>query len=358
MADQADDSEKTEDPSHKKLEDAHKKGDVAKSQEVGTWFVLVGSGIAVAVFSQTIAIELSSELKGYFEHAHLIRVEDQGAVRIGKQISTIFFGILILPMLSIAMMGLAGNLVQHRLVWSFDPVKPKFSKISPKSGFKRLFSKDSLINFLKGLIKLGIVSGLMFGILYPERDVLDTLVSLDISNLLPLVRVLALKLFAGVIGVMTIIAGVDFLYQKNKWFEKQKMTVKEVKDEFKQMEGDPIIKAKLRQIRQEKGRQRMMANVPDASLVLVNPTHYSIALKYETGMNAPVCIAKGIDGIALKIREVAREHDIPVIENPSLTRALYATVEIDDQVPEEHFKAVAEIIGFVMKMSKKGSWRS
>lgn len=358
MADQADDSEKTEDPSHKKLEDAHKKGDVAKSQEVSTWFVLVGSGIAVAVFSQTIAIELSSELKGYFEHAHLIRVEDQGAVRIGRQIATIFFGILILPMLSIAMMGLAGNLVQHRLVWSFDPVKPKFSKVSPISGFKRLFSKDSLINFLKGLIKLGIVSGLMFGILYPERDVLDTLVSLDISNLLPLVRVLALKLFAGVIAVMTIIAGMDFLYQKNKWFEKQKMTVKEVKDEFKQMEGDPIIKAKLRQIRQEKGRQRMMANVPDASLVLVNPTHYSVALKYEMGMNAPVCIAKGIDGIALKIREVAREHDIPVIENPSLTRALYATVEIDDQVPEEHFKAVAEIIGFVMKMSKKGSWRS
>ncbi|MEN0088518.1 MAG: EscU/YscU/HrcU family type III secretion system export apparatus switch protein, partial [Pseudomonadota bacterium] len=148
------------------------------------------------------------------------------------------------------------------------------------------------------------------------------------------------------------------MWQKHKWFEKQKMTVQEVKDEYKQAEGDPAVKAKIRQLRMERGRKRMMAAVPEASVIVTNPTHFSVALKYERGMGAPVCLAKGIDDTALRIREIAKDSDIPIVENPPLARALYATTEVDDEVPEEHFKAVAEVIGFVFRLKQRPGWQS
>ncbi len=145
-------------------------------------------------------------------------------------------------------------------------------------------------------------------------------------------------------------AAADYLFQYRQWYERQKMSVRELKEEFKQTEGDPAIKAKIRQLRQNRARKRMMAAVPKASVIITNPTHYAIALQYDRGMNAPVCLAKGIDNIALKIREVAAEHNIPVVENPPLARALHATVEIDQEVPPEHYRAVAEVIGYVMRL--------
>ena len=157
---------------------------------------------------------------------------------------------------------------------------------------------------------------------------------------------------------MTVVAGADFLYQRNKWFKKQRMSLREVKEEYKQTEGDPQIKGKIRQLRMERSRKRMMAAVPQATVVVTNPTHYAVALKYEDGMGAPQCLAKGMDAVALKIREVAKENDIPIVENPPLARALYATVDIDQLVPEDHYKAVAEVIGFVYRMRKKASWRA
>ena len=152
---------------------------------------------------------------------------------------------------------------------------------------------------------------------------------------------------------MTVLAAADYLYQRHRWHEKQKMSLKEIKEEFKQQEGDPHVKSKLRQIRLERSRKRMMAAVPQASVVLTNPTHYSVALKYEMGMGAPICVAKGVDQTAMRIREIAREHDVPIIQNPPLTRALYATVDIDGEVPEEHYKAVAEVIGYIMKLKNR-----
>ncbi len=151
----------------------------------------------------------------------------------------------------------------------------------------------------------------------------------------------------------TVVAMVDYAYQRQQWWNKLKMTMQEVKDEYKQQEGDPMVKAKIRQIRMERGRKRMMAAVPEASVVITNPTHYAVALKYETGMPAPVCVAKGIDALALKIREIAGDHEIPMVENPPLARALHAVVEIDQEIPTEHYKAVAEVIGFVMRKGVK-----
>ncbi len=144
----------------------------------------------------------------------------------------------------------------------------------------------------------------------------------------------------------------DYLFQYRQWFERQKMSLREMKEEFKQTEGDPLVKGKIRQLRQARMRKRMMAAVPKASVIITNPTHYAIALQYERGMEAPICVAKGVDTIALKIREVAGEHKIPIVENPPLARALHATVEIDEEIPAEHYKAVAEVIGYVMKLRR------
>lgn len=356
MAEQNDDAEKSEEPTQKRLDDAHKKGDVAKSQEVSAWFSMMGTGLVVAVIGGYIASGMAANLKGFFEHAHQLSIDGGVLGRLWSDVGYTLLGFLILPMLALLAMAIFGNLVQHKFVFSTEPMKPKLSKVSPASGFKRLFSGESLVNFVKGLLKLSIVTVLLLLILYPQRDKLDVIIGLDPSQLLPMVQDLALQLVIGVIVVMTVVAVADYLYQRNKWYEKQKMSIREIKEEYKQQEGDPTVKAKLRQLRMERSRKRMMAAVPDASVVLTNPTHYSVALKYDDGMGAPICVAKGVDASALRIREIAKEHDVPIVQNPPLTRALYATVDIEEEVPEEHYKAVAEVIGYIMKLKNRKSW--
>jgi flagellar biosynthetic protein FlhB len=169
---------------------------------------------------------------------------------------------------------------------------------------------------------------------------------------MPFTKVLSLELMAAVVAVLAIIAAADYLFQYRQWYERQKMSLREMKDEYKDTEGDPKIKAKIRQLRQNRMKKRMMAAVPESTVVITNPTHFAIALKYERGMNAPLCVAKGKDLIALKMREVATEHGVPVVENPPLARTLHAVVEVDEEIPPEHYKAVAEVIGYVMKLNR------
>ncbi len=351
--DQPDQSEKTEDPTQKRLEDAHKKGDVAKSQEVSTWFVMLAATLVVMMFSNDMMASLAVSLKVYLANPHDIAMDGENLRVLWRNLGLGVLAALLLPLGLLMIGALAGNVVQHKLLFTAEGLKPKLSKISVLAGAKRMFSMTSIVNFLKGIAKLSIVSVVMFLIIWPERDSLDLFVTVDVAMLLPMVQEMSVKLLIGVITVMTIIAAADFLYQKYTWTQKQKMTMKELRDEHKSMEGDPAVKAKLRQIRVERGRKRMMANVPDASVIITNPTHYSIALQYEEGMDAPICVAKGMDNIALKIREIAKEHDIPIVENPPLARALHATVEVDDEIPAEHYRAVAQVIGYVMKIRGK-----
>ena len=347
------DSEKTEEPTSKKLHDAHNKGDVAKSHEVSTWFVLLAATLMFMVFGHSMSASLGVTLKPFLSNAHDIATDGEHIRLVWSQVIWGLVFALAMPLGLLMLGGISGNLVQHKLVLSTEQMKPKFSKISPLAGAKRLFSMTSLVNFAKGIAKLTIVGFVMFLIMWPERDQLPLMVTIDVFALLPLIKTLSLKLMIGVVSVMAVIAAIDLLYQKNKWQEKQKMTIKELRDEYKQMEGDPTIKAKLRQVRIERGRKRMMASVPNATVVITNPTHYAIALEYEQGMGAPVCLAKGKDNVALKIREVAEENNVPLVENPPLARALFASVEIDDEVPPEHYKAVAEVIGYVMRIRGK-----
>ena len=215
-----------------------------------------------------------------------------------------------------------------------------------------MFSKQALANFAKGLAKLALFGAVIGALLWPQRQRMIALVAVDPAMILPFTRALALKMLGTVVAILAIVAAADYLFQYRQWFERQKMSVREMKEEYRQSEGDPAIKAKIRQLRAARARKRMMAAVPKASVVITNPTHFAIALQYERGMNAPLCVAKGADLIARKIREVAEAHGVPVIENPPLARTLYGTVEIDQEIPQEHYRAVAEIIGYVMRLRR------
>jgi len=352
MADEPDESEKTEDPSEKKLKDAFEKGNVVKSQEVNSWFMLTAATLVILIFSNGLSIDLAQTLKSYLENSHSYSMEGRGGVVFLGSVMWAVFAAISLPFLVFIVAALAGNVVQHGLLFQTETMTPKLSKISPLAGFKRLFSMTSLVNFLKSLLKLAIVTLLIVLVMWPSQDSLEVMVSMDVAALLPHVKVLSLKILGAVVALYSVVAIADYAYQRQQWWNKLKMTMQEVKDEYKQQEGDPIVKAKIRQIRMERGRKRMMAAVPEASVVITNPTHYAVALKYDKSMPAPICLAKGVDALALKIREIAEEHDIPRVENRPLARALHGVVEIDQEIPPEHYKAVAEVIGFVMRQKR------
>ncbi|SMQ66440.1 flagellar biosynthetic protein FlhB [Devosia lucknowensis] len=359
MSDEAPEQDsKTEDPSQKKLDDAHKKGDVAKSQEVTTWFMLLGSAVVFAMLSPWVSSELGRSLALIIMNADQFDVEGAGFSNFFNGLAFAVIGVTTIPLVILMVCGILANLVQHRPVWSVDPITPKLSKISPLSGAKRLFSPDALVNFGKGLVKIALVGVIVVVVCWPERDRLETMVTVEPIMILLDFQEIGIKIFMAVLAVVTAIAAADFFYMRQKWWKRQMMTVQETREEYKQQEGDPHVKGRLRQLRQERSRKRMMAAVPDATVVITNPTHFAVALKYDKSMAAPICVAKGADAVAFRIRELAKENDVPIVENPPLARALFAAVDIDDTIPGEHFKAVAEVIGFVMRLKRSGGgWR-
>ncbi|MFI4971395.1 MAG: flagellar biosynthesis protein FlhB [Hyphomicrobiales bacterium] len=352
MADEPDNTEKTEEPTQKRLDEALQRGDVVKSQEVNTWFVIAGATLVLMAFSGGMSSELTTTMRGLIANAHNISMDGPALPRLFEKIGVELIAAVAIPFLLLMLAALGGNLIQHRLVWSLEVLAPKLSKISPAAGFKRLFSAQALANFAKGLVKLVLIGSVLTALMWPERARIMALERADPVAVLPLAQSLALKLLGAVVAIMAVVAIADYLFQYRQWYEKQKMSLRELKEEFRQSEGDPVIRGKMRQVRQTRQRRRMIANVPKAAVIITNPTHYSIALQYERGMDAPVCVAKGVDAVALKIREVAAEHAIPVVENPPLARALHATVEVDQPIPIEHYKAVAEVIGYVMRLRR------
>ena len=346
------DEDKTQDPTAKRLEDAHKRGDVAKSIEVNTWFMIAGATFIMSSFSGSIASNLTVPLKNLLEHAGQMKTDGPSLLLLVERLEYMMLAALGIPFVLLIVAAVNSHLIQHRPVWSADPITPKLSKLSPMAGAKRLFGKQAAANFAKGLFKVILLGVVMAVVMWPEHERADVMVRIEPSLMLDLTRSMALKLMGTVVALLAIVATLDYLFQYRSWFERQKMSLQEVKDEYKQSEGDPHIKGRIRALRVARMRKRMMAAVPTASVVITNPTHYAVALKYERGMPAPICVAKGVDLIAFKIREVAAAHDIPVVENVPLARALHASVEIDDEIPVEHYHAVAEVIGYVMKLKR------
>jgi len=352
MAESRDEQERSEEPTPKRLEDAIKRGDVAKSQEVNTWFLLAGATLALFAFGGVAAGQLAQTLAGLLAGAHAIGVDGPALTRLSSQLMLDTFLAVGPPLVVLVIAAIGGNLIQHRFLWTTEPLTPQLSRISPAAGAKRLFSKHALVQFAKGIAKIAIVGAVIVGVLAPELDRITLLLQGDLAITLPVARDLSLRLFIGVVAVMAVVAGLDWLWSRHTWYERQRMSVREIREEYKESEGDPIVKAKLRQIRQLRMRKRMMAEVPKATVVITNPTHYAVALKYEAGMNAPLCVAMGVDTLALSIRKLAEESRVPVVENPPLARALHASVDIGEEIPAEHYKAVAEVIGYVLKLRR------
>ena len=258
--------------------------------------------------------------------------------------------IMMLPMLVLMLAAFLAPFVQVGPIFAPEVLRPDFSKLSPFKGFGRLFSRRSLIEFLKGLAKISLVGAVAFVIVYPYFGGMDHWVGLPIPILEDEIMRVINRLLIGILVVLFVIMTTDFAYQRFEHYKKLRMTKQELKDEYKQSEGDPHVKARLRQLRNERARRRMMQSVPKADVVITNPTHFAIALEYKPEtMDAPICLAKGTDSVALRIREVAKEHNISIVENPPLARTLYDVVELDEAIPPEQYKAVAEVISFVFK---------
>jgi flagellar biosynthetic protein FlhB len=291
-------------------------------------------------------------MRSFLENAHQVSFDKRGLMGLMQFSSSQFFAVVGLPFIFALLAGVASSLVMHRPLFTFETMMPKLDRLSPMSGFKRIFGKEAYVQFAKSLAKFAIVGTLIVVVLWPERYRLDQLLRLDPILMVSVSWSLMLKLLGSVLAVFAFVAGLDVLYQRFSWRNRLKMTKEEMKKEYKESEGSPEIKGRIRKLRMEMLRKRMMAQVPQSSVIITNPTHYAVALRYEAGMNAPVLMAKGVDSLAMRIRELAGKHEIPIIENPPLARVLHARVEVDEEIPEEHYKAVAEVIGYVMRLRR------
>ncbi|MBU1348112.1 MAG: flagellar biosynthesis protein FlhB [Alphaproteobacteria bacterium] len=357
MADDKDPESKTEEATPQKLADARKKGDVAKSADVAPALSLMGATAVIVLGGGYFATAMGEALLPFIASPHLLLggLEAGAGVEIGMNAVWAVAPFLGTVMLATIIGGVSGNVFQSGFIISAEKMKPKWSKISPASGFKRIFGPDGLMQFAQTFAKLVAVSVICWMVLKPHMRQFENMAAMSPVTILPLARDLMLALMASTLIFLGLTAGGDFLWQKMRFAKRMRMSKQELKEEFKQSEGDPHVKAKLKQIRMQKSRQRMMQNVPTATVIVTNPTHYSVALRYEPdqGDPAPICVAKGVDAVALRIREVARDHDVPIVENVPLARALYAAVDIDETIPREHFEAAAKVIGFVMQKRRR-----
>jgi flagellar biosynthetic protein FlhB len=355
VADTPDPESKTEDATPRKLEEARKKGDVAKSPDVASALSLAGAAAVILMAGGWFATSMAEQFLPFIAAPHTMMggLEAGAGVEIGGIALWAITPFLGAVMLATILGGVGGNLAQSGILFTGEKLKPDWSKVNPLAGFKRIFGPDGLVQFVKTFLKLLAVVVVCWLVLKPHANELANMAAMSPAMILPFTRDLAISLMVSALVFLSFTAGVDFLWQKYRFAERMKMTKEELKEDFKQSEGDPHVKAKLKQIRAQRSRQRMMQAVPTATVIVTNPTHYSVALRYEAGDAAPVCVAKGVDAVALRIREVAREHAVPIVENVPLARALYAAVDVDETIPREHFEAAAKVIGFVMNKRKK-----
>ena len=356
MAEERDDSQKTELPTQKRLHEAQEKGDVTQSPDIAAWLVLAAATGFVAIWGPATATSLRQMMTGFLAQPHAFVVTNETAGGLLQGLGYQLMGILALPFSLLMVVGVGSHWLQHKPVFSLEKLKPDFARINPFKGFAKLFGRAALVNFAKGLLKTGLAGAAIWSVLWPAHEQFLAVVTLPVEQLLPIVQGLTMQLLFAALAVLGVIALADYGWQYFERMRRLKMTRQEVQEEQKQSDGDPMVKGRLKQIRLERSRKRMMAAVPKASVIITNPTHYAVALAYESGkMGAPICVAKGVDSIALKIREIGQEHNVPIVENPPLARALYASVDVDESIKPEHYKAVAQVIGYVMRLKGKVS---
>jgi flagellar biosynthetic protein FlhB len=350
MSDAPDADQKTEEPTQKRLDEARKRGEVVtfgemKHAAMFAGILIVGGMLAVA------SAQAMQGLADLIEHAGDTPLDPREARRAGLTSLMLMGRILLVPFAILLAAAIVGGLAGGKPTIAWARVAPKWSKLSPVSGFKRIFNFGE---FLKTLAKFAAVGLAAVWVIGPDVGALALAAQLDAGGLAKLAGTLAFKLTAAVAMIVGAIALLDAVHQRFSFMKRMRMTKQEVKDEHTDAEGDPHIKGKRRAIAIERSRRRMMADVPKATVVIANPTHFAVALQYEHGVTAaPVVLAKGVDAVALRIRQVAEEAGVTVVENPPLARALYATSDIGKPIPVEHYAGVAEVIGFVMGLRAK-----
>ncbi len=346
------DGEKTEEPTSKKREDARNKGQVARSQELNTAAVLLIGFFVLKILWEYIYANIAAYSTYIFSHlADDITTE---------YITEVFLGIMILlaktalpVMFAILIIGLAINFFQVGLTVSSEKLEPKLDNLNPINGFGRIFSKRSLVELFKSLFKIAVIGFFLFRYLKDQVGHIPELMYFDLEQSLVDIAGIIFNMAFQVIGVIIVLAILDFAYQTWQTTQDLKMSKQEVKDEYKQMEGDPQIKGKIKQKQREMAMSRMMQEVPKADVIVTNPTHFAVALMYHKGMIAPVVIAKGQDRVAQRIKEIAKDHNIPIVENKPLARALYSAVELGGIVPKELYQAVANVLAYVYRLKNR-----
>ena len=354
---ESDSGEKTEEPTAKKLSDARKKGQIARSKDLGTMFVLVGSAFALMVMGNALVQALSTMMKRLFS------LSRQETMDVHALSSVVLSGssVVIFPMLAIfciiILAAFIGNTMLGGMAFSWEAMAPKANRLSPFAGFKRMFGVQAAVELLKSIMKFFVVffvaftllSGLFEQILGLSLEAIPTNFGHAVNMLLWMFLALALS-----IGI---IVAIDAPYQVWNHTRQLKMTKQEIKDEYKSTEGNPEIKGRIKQTQYEMSQRRMMSEVPNSDVVITNPTHYSVALKYDPNVGgAPKLVAKGLDEMAMHIRVIAKENGVEIIQSAALARSLYYTAEIDQDIPEELYAAVAQVLAFIFQLSehKKG----
>lgn len=351
--------EKTEKPSARRLEEARRKGNIAKSIDTNTAIVL----LAAIVILKLQFTSIGERLAAIAQHAFT-------ELPVGEYTTTTFhatmlnvgvqFFFLVGPTLALLLVaGLVANYLQVGVLFTAEPLMPKLEKINPIAGIKRLFSRRSLVETVKAIIKMGIVGWVVYAAIVERYAELTAAALLDRAGMAILFANTAWEICWRSVFVLLIFAVIDFFYQRWEYEKGLKMTKQEVKDEAKQTEGDPLIKGRIRRAQREAARRRMMQEVPKATVVITNPTHFAIALKYDRDtMAVPKVVAKGADLVAQRIKALAAEADVPMVENRALARELFKKVEIDDDIPEEMYAAVAEILVMVQKLNSRNKRRA
>jgi len=350
----ADDDDKTEEPTSRRLEQAREKGDIVYSAEVGAALSLIAATAIVAFMSGPIADGVAHGFIGFLAMPDQFSSDPASLTAIMASVGIKLLAILGLACLALAAAGIASRYVQDQPTFTGERLTPKLSKLNPIEGFKRVFGKQAVSAFLKSLAKLMLVGAVLGWALWPKDAELENISLLDPAALLPFIKDKVVAMLMAVASAAAVLAAVDYVFTRQSYMKRLRMSRREIKEEMRQSDGDPMVKAKLRAIRMERSRKRMLQNVPKASVVITNPTHYAVALRYEQGETAaPICLAMGVDAVAQRIRETADEHNIPIVEDPPLARALFATAEIDQPIPKEHYEAVAKVIGFVMRLARR-----
>jgi flagellar biosynthetic protein FlhB len=342
---------KTEQPTAKRLGKARDEGNVPMSQEVKSFAMLLAGLVVIGILAPWVAKDITSLLRPFLERPETMQVDIESLRHIFVQVSWRVAVLLAFPMFIFAGAAVISVVAQVGFAFTSGKITPKLSNINPIAGFKQLFSLTSIVEAGKGVFKIVVVGAAVWALIIPALHHPDQIIDQDIRVTMKQIHWMIVMIFMLVVLIMAALASADLVYQRWSYIEKLKMTKQEVKDEHKEAEGDPKIKGRIRALRMERHRKRMMANVPKATVVITNPTHYAVALKYDMeSMAAPTLVAKGADYVAKRIRQIAETHDVPILENPPLARALYAAVEVDQEIPEEHYKAVAEVIGYVMRL--------